>query len=197
MQIPLSHPWFLRHLLIICFHIDCSMGKFKSWIQGSQSSSSRNASPEEKKANRRSISGFALRPKKDEESTEDGEQLRAPALEAQLGDSRIIELAKMISSESESLDKYLKTQGLPQPSFDSLAASDFPKLPENVQRSRQQIMHAADELANLVRGPRESVRWGVWGVCYATSMATVQAQLTSASVSRHIESPNNQQLWNR
>jgi hypothetical protein len=144
------------------------MGKFKSWIQGSQSTSSRSASVDEKKANRRSISGFAFKPKTGDESVSTKEEKSAPAAERRLGatgDSRILELAKMITAEAESLDAYLKTQGILEPSFDSSSSNDFPKLPDNVQGSRQQILHAAGELTSLVRGPRESVRWGVWGVC--------------------------------
>ena len=144
------------------------MGKFKSWIHGSPSTSSRSASVDDKKANRRSISGFAFKHKPGDESVTTKEQRSSPAPEKQLGatgDSRILELAKTITAEAESLDAYLKTQGIAAPSFDPSSSNDFPKLPDNVQGSRQQILHAADELASLVRGPRESVRWGVWGVC--------------------------------
>ncbi|KAJ4147764.1 hypothetical protein LMH87_002270 [Akanthomyces muscarius] len=75
----------------------------------------------------------------------------------------MIHLAKIISAESDKLESYCKTQGIESPSFDADAPRDFPKLPDNIQKSRQEIIFAASELSSLVRGPRESVRWGVWG----------------------------------
>lgn len=76
----------------------------------------------------------------------------------------MILLARKITQETEKLDKYLKDNGLPDPGFTVDAPGDFPKLPDDIQRSRQEIVYATKELSALVRGPRESVRWGVWGV---------------------------------
>lgn len=147
------------------------MGKFKSWIQGSSAGSSRAATTEEKKLNRRSFSGIAqLKPKREAESRlhtkEQGSESKAstemnPVTSA---DSRMIRLAKIISAESDKLESYCKSQGIQSPSFDEDAPGDFPELPDNIQKSRQEIIFAANELSSLVRGPRESVRWGVWGV---------------------------------
>ncbi|OAR02794.1 hypothetical protein LLEC1_00194 [Akanthomyces lecanii] len=146
------------------------MGKFKSWIQGSSAGSSRPAATEEKKLNRRSFSGIAqLKPKREVEGRlhmkEQGSESKAstemkPVTSA---DSRMIHLAKIISTESDKLESYCKSQGIESPSFDADAPGDFPKLPDNIQKSRQEIIFAANELSSLVRGPRESVRWGVWG----------------------------------
>lgn len=147
------------------------MGKFKSWIQGSSAGSSRSATAEEKKLNRRSFSGIAqLKSKREPESRVDTKEhdlefKASTEMKADMtADSRIINLAKIISAESEKLDSYCKRQGIPTPSFDADAPGDFPKLPDDVQRSRQAIIFAASELSSVVRGPRESVRWGVWGV---------------------------------
>ncbi|EGX95068.1 O-methyltransferase, putative [Cordyceps militaris CM01] len=147
------------------------MGKFKSWIQGSSAGSSRPATTEEKKLNRRSFSGITqLKPKREIENhlgTEEqniGSKVATETKLETLVDSRLIHLAKIISTESNKLDSYCKSQGLAPPSFDADAPQDFPKLPDDIQKSRREIIFAANELSSLVRGPRESVRWGVWGI---------------------------------
>lgn len=73
-------------------------------------------------------------------------------------------LAEIIRVETEKLETYLKENGIAQPSFHVDAPSDFPQLPDDIQQSRQKIVFATNELANLVRGPRESVRFGSWSV---------------------------------
>lgn len=73
-------------------------------------------------------------------------------------------LADTISKETAKLEKYLKENSLPMPSFDVDAADDFPRLPEDMQKSRLEIIHATKQLRDLTVGPRESLRWGVWEV---------------------------------
>lgn len=73
-------------------------------------------------------------------------------------------LAEIIRLETEKLETYLKENGITQPSFHVDAPDDFPHLPDAIQESRQKIVFATNELANLVRGPRESVRFGAWSV---------------------------------
>lgn len=73
-------------------------------------------------------------------------------------------LADTISKETAKLEKYLKEKGLPMPSFEVDAADDFPQLPEEMQKSRLEIIHATKQLRDLTVGPRESLRWGVWEV---------------------------------
>ncbi|KKY35754.1 putative s-adenosyl-l-methionine-dependent methyltransferase [Diaporthe ampelina] len=74
----------------------------------------------------------------------------------------MVALSQKIARETEKLEAYMKEKGLVMPSFDVDAADDFPKLPEEIQRSRLDIIHATKELRDLAVGPRESVRWGVW-----------------------------------
>ncbi|KAM0439781.1 hypothetical protein ACHAPT_000876 [Fusarium lateritium] len=76
--------------------------------------------------------------------------------------SHIIQLAKKITEETEKFDKYLKDNGIPDPGFDVDAPGDFPALPADIQKSRQEIVYATRELGFLVRGPKECVRWGIW-----------------------------------
>ncbi|KAM0453879.1 hypothetical protein ACHAO4_004624 [Trichoderma viride] len=65
-------------------------------------------------------------------------------------------LAEIIRVETEKLETYLKENGIAQPSFHVDAPLDFPHLPDEIQESRQKIVFATNELANLVRGPRET-----------------------------------------
>ena len=76
----------------------------------------------------------------------------------------MVALSQKIARETEKLEAYMKENGLAMPSFDADAADDFPRLPEDIQRSRLEIIHATKELRDLAVGPRESVRWGVWEV---------------------------------
>lgn len=70
-------------------------------------------------------------------------------------------LADKISKETAKLEKYLKENGLPMPDFGVDAADDFPRLPDEMQKSRLDIIHATKLLRDLAVGPREGVRWGV------------------------------------
>lgn len=70
-------------------------------------------------------------------------------------------LADKISKETAKLETYLKENGLPMPDFGVDAADDFPRLPDEMQKSRLEIIHATKLLRDLAVGPREGVRWGV------------------------------------
>jgi hypothetical protein len=76
----------------------------------------------------------------------------------------MIDLAKKIAKETEALEAYMKENNLPMPSFEVDAPADFPTLPEDIMKSRQEIIYATKELGLLAHGPRESLRWGVWEV---------------------------------
>lgn len=82
--------------------------------------------------------------------------------------ANMVALSQKIAKETEKLETYMKENGLVMPSFDVDAADDFPKLPEEIQKSRLEIIHATKELRDLAVGPRESVRWGVWEVSSCT-----------------------------
>ncbi|KAI2469740.1 S-adenosyl-L-methionine-dependent methyltransferase [Annulohypoxylon bovei var. microspora] len=76
--------------------------------------------------------------------------------------SKMITLAQKISAETEKVEAYFNENGLQAPSFDVDASSDFPEMPDDISRSRREIIHATKELQDLMVGPRESVRWMAW-----------------------------------
>jgi hypothetical protein len=76
----------------------------------------------------------------------------------------MVQLARKITEETEKLDGYLKANGFRDLGFDANAPGDLPKLPDDIQRSRIEISSATKQLELLVRGPRETVRWGIWSV---------------------------------
>ena len=78
--------------------------------------------------------------------------------------SRMVQLSEKIRSETEKLDAYITATGLPQPSFDVDGPEDFPKLPRELEKARQEVIFATEELRTLALGPRQSVRWSVWNV---------------------------------
>ncbi|KND89922.1 Sterigmatocystin 8-O-methyltransferase [Tolypocladium ophioglossoides CBS 100239] len=152
------------------------MGKFKvpSWLQPPAS----DADSDRKKQNRRSFSGFSQRKPKQEIGAvvpNTAAAILLPVGESRpaTDQSRLVELARKIAAEAEKLETYLRNNSLPQPGFGVDAPDDFPKLPSHVQRSRQEIIYATKELESLVRGPRESVRWGVWNYLDTLSLQVI------------------------
>jgi len=84
----------------------------------------------------------------------------SPSLETSL----MVQLARKITEETEKLDNYFKSNDLPDLGFDVDAPNDLPKLPKDIQKCRLEISSATKQLELLVRGPRETVRWGIWSV---------------------------------
>ncbi|KAL2132410.1 hypothetical protein VTI74DRAFT_3828 [Chaetomium olivicolor] len=143
------------------------MGKFRlSSLFHSGSSSPADADAETKKQNRRSFSlAASLRHKEAETNGAAAPEPKAAQTETaapEQSTSRMVALAQKIAKETEKLEAYMNANNLPMPSFDVDAPADFPKLPEDVLKSRQEIIFATKELGLLAHGPRESVRWGIW-----------------------------------
>lgn len=65
--------------------------------------------------------------------------------------SRIVQLAAAVQSHTAKLDAYFTTEDLPFPSFEA----EFPSLPPEIEGSRISILEAADELTDLMLGPRK------------------------------------------
>jgi hypothetical protein len=74
----------------------------------------------------------------------------------------MVELAAIITRETEKLEKYLKESGSAMPGFGVDSPANFPKLPDEMKRAREEIVRASKELEDLVKGPTESVRWMAW-----------------------------------
>lgn len=128
-------------------------------------SSSSSADAEAKKQNRRSFSALsASRRQKDVETNGTASKSAKSETASEPSTSRMVELAQKITKATQELETYMKANNLPMPSFDVDAPADFPTLPEDVQQSRQEIIHATKELGLLAHGPRESIRWGIWEV---------------------------------
>ncbi|KAI6775361.1 hypothetical protein HG530_002119 [Fusarium avenaceum] len=87
-----------------------------------------------------------------------------------LNTTLMIQLARKITEETEKLDQYFKSSGLPDLGFGVDSPGDLPKLPDDIQKSRLEISSATKELELLVRGPRETVRWGIWNYLDTVSL---------------------------
>ncbi|CCC04939.1 hypothetical protein SMACR_04306 [Sordaria macrospora] len=141
------------------------MGKFKigSWLNRSPSPGSDD---DGKKQNRLSFSALSSslssKPKEPQPATTGIHTPPPDEQGQQTSTSRMITLAQKIAKETEKLEAYMKENNLPMPGFDVDAPADFPKLPAEISKSRQEIIFATRELGLLAHGPRESLRWGVW-----------------------------------
>jgi hypothetical protein len=76
----------------------------------------------------------------------------------------LIELAKTITTETVKLETFLKENGHPIPSFEVDSPMNFPKLPDEIKKSREEVLRATKDLEALVTGPTESIRWMAWNV---------------------------------
>ncbi|KAK4157010.1 O-methyltransferase-domain-containing protein [Chaetomidium leptoderma] len=142
------------------------------------SSSSSSADAEAKKQNRRSFSALSSSLRNKDAGTNGAAAPPAPKVTKtetapEQSTSRMLALAQKITKAAEKLEAHMKAKNLPMPSFDVDAPADFPSLPEDVQGSRQEIIHATKELALLAHGPRESIRWGVWEFLDVMALAAI------------------------
>ena len=87
-----------------------------------------------------------------------------PELKPATALEHLLELASIIKAETEKFEAYLRDNNIPGPSFEPDGHADPPRLPESVQKSRQEIIRATQELKDLVVGPTESMRWIAWDV---------------------------------
>ncbi|ORY60582.1 O-methyltransferase [Pseudomassariella vexata] len=76
--------------------------------------------------------------------------------------SSMSSLAQKISRETEKVEMYFRDRGLPLPSFDADAPGDFENLPEDIARSRREVIQTTSELRDLMVSPKERVRWLAW-----------------------------------
>ncbi|PTB61589.1 chlorophenol O-methyltransferase [Trichoderma citrinoviride] len=90
-------------------------------------------------------------------------------------ESRMLVLAETIRAETQKLHAYLESNGIAQPDLSVDAPDDFPTLPNEIQESRQKIFLASRELTDIVRGPRETVRYAVWSYLDTLSLQLINS----------------------
>jgi len=76
----------------------------------------------------------------------------------------MVGLARIITRETEKLETYLNESRIPMPGFDVDAPANFPKLPNEMKKAREEIVRANQLLTDLVTGPMEHLRWMAWDV---------------------------------
>lgn len=72
--------------------------------------------------------------------------------------TRIADLAAQIQENTAKVDKYLRSNGLPSPSFDEDGPVDFRIEDEDVQNARETALDASLELHQLLLGPAMCLR---------------------------------------
>lgn len=141
--------------------------RFLSLLHSSAKSTA-SAEKERKQNNRRSFSAFSSVPiLRHKEATSRPSAINGTAKPSTVPEesdtpSRMTELSKKIATETAKLESYMKEHELEMPGLGVDAPADFPKLPEDIQRSRMEIVHASSELERLVQGPKQTMRWMVW-----------------------------------
>ena len=68
----------------------------------------------------------------------------------------LTELAAQISSSAATIEKYLKTNDLPAPSFNENAPASLPHTPE-IGQAKMQLLQSLNDLTLLTRGPAEAL----------------------------------------
>lgn len=78
--------------------------------------------------------------------------------------SLLVKLSQTIARETEKVDAYFRENSIPTPTFEADGVSDYPALPDEVQKSRLAVVKAAADIKDLMVGPKESLRWMAWDV---------------------------------
>ncbi|KAI9727413.1 MAG: hypothetical protein M1834_008419 [Cirrosporium novae-zelandiae] len=71
----------------------------------------------------------------------------------------IDDLADQISASTKIISNFLKSNNLPQLSFDKNAPLEFPHAPEDILAARRNLREATKTLYDLATGPSEHLRW--------------------------------------
>lgn len=73
-------------------------------------------------------------------------------------DSRIVELAKQILANAEKVDDHLKSNNLPQPSFDIDGPLEMELASKEAEAARISAIEGTMELQDLLLGPKMLLR---------------------------------------
>lgn len=78
----------------------------------------------------------------------------------------LTELAKSILEDAQTLDSFLSSHNLPQPSFAADGVKDFPVGTEHadIHAIRHRLIDATKELRDLVVGPKDTIKWMIMNV---------------------------------
>ncbi|GLI78315.1 hypothetical protein PoHVEF18_006626 [Penicillium ochrochloron] len=78
----------------------------------------------------------------------------------------LTELAKSILEDAQTLDSFLSSHNLPQPSFAADGVKDFPVGTEHadIHVIRHRLIDATKELRDLVVGPKDTIKWMIMNV---------------------------------
>ncbi|KFZ23080.1 hypothetical protein V502_02442 [Pseudogymnoascus sp. VKM F-4520 (FW-2644)] len=95
--------------------------------------------------------------------------------------SLLVKLSQTIARETEKVDAYFRENSIPAPTFEADGLSDYPALPDEVQKARLAVIKAAADLKDLMVGPKESLRWMAWDHNNSLSLKAVsQFKLANA-----------------
>jgi hypothetical protein len=70
----------------------------------------------------------------------------------------ILDLARSILSDAESIDTYFQVNGLQQPSFDINKPARIMIQDQEISKAHQRMINSSRELHHLALGPAESLR---------------------------------------
>ncbi|PQE14635.1 O-methyltransferase protein [Rutstroemia sp. NJR-2017a BVV2] len=106
------------------------------------------------------------------------EQTHAPSAGGPaLSTSSLVKLAAKIAQETEKISSYMKENGLPEPSFNVDSAVGFPKLPDALQRAREEVIKATAELGELLTGAEQGLRCLAWD-----SLAVMSSRMNAEEI---------------
>ncbi|EKD17354.1 O-methyltransferase [Drepanopeziza brunnea f. sp. 'multigermtubi' MB_m1] len=100
--------------------------------------------------------------------------------------SQLVELAATIARETAKLDAYMQASGLPTPSFDVNGPLNFPRLNDEMQKAREEVIKAAKELGDLMTGPTETVRWMAWDLTDPAQSFPVDKTATFSQIAEKV-----------
>lgn len=75
-----------------------------------------------------------------------------------MASTRIAELAASVQENTVKVDEYLRSKGLPCPSFDEDSPLDFGIEDEDIKKARQVALDSSLELHDLLGGPEMLLR---------------------------------------
>lgn len=78
----------------------------------------------------------------------------------------LVQLAKSILEDAQTIENFLTANDLPQPAFDLAGPKEFPVGVENteIHATRHRLIDSTKELRDLIIGPKDSIKWMIMNV---------------------------------